>query len=70
MSRNQLAEISGVSQATLSAIDPEIREWSDDTEEANLLYWAVLPDDGELFTRFEGRLRDRPNDFGPSGDAS
>jgi hypothetical protein len=51
--------------------DPKLREWSDATEEAaNRLYWAVLPDDGELIARFERRFRDKPTDFAPVDDAS
>jgi hypothetical protein len=51
--------------------DPKLRKWSDATEEeANRLYWAVLPDDGELVARFERRFRDEPAEFGPLDDAS
>lgn len=51
--------------------DPKLRVWSDATEEeANRLYWAVLPDDGELVARFEQRFRDKPTDFGPVDEAS
>jgi hypothetical protein len=51
--------------------DPKLRDWSDATEEeANRLYWAALPDDGELVARFEQRFRDNPTDFGPIDDAS
>lgn len=51
--------------------DPTLREWSDATEEeANCLYWAVLPDDGELVARFERTFRETPADFGPTDDSS
>ena len=51
--------------------DPKLREWSDATEEeANRLYWAVLPDDGGLAARFEQVFRDKPTEFGPIDDAS
>ena len=43
---------------------PKLQEWSDATEEeANRLYWAVLPDDSELVARFERKFRDNPADF-------
>jgi hypothetical protein len=51
--------------------DPRLREWSDATEEeANRLYWALLPDDGELVARFERRFLDKPADFAPVDDPS
>jgi hypothetical protein len=51
--------------------DPRLRELSEATEEeANRLYWAVLPDDGELVARFERKFRNEPADFGPIDDAS
>ena len=51
--------------------DPKLRKWSDATEEeANRLYWAALPDDGELVARFERRFRDKPADFEPLDDSS
>lgn len=49
--------------------DPKLRQWSDaNEEEANRLYCAALPDDGELVARFEQRFRDKPADFGPIDD--
>lgn len=49
---------------------PKLQEWSDATEEeANRLYWAVLPDDSELVARFERKFRDNPADFEPVDDA-
>jgi len=48
--------------------DPTTWEWTDATEEeANRQYWAVLPDDTNLVSRFEARNRNHPDEFSPLG---